>query len=105
MQVVPAGRVGLDAASIYRSDRLVVAVDALARTYDHVIIDAGAAPGVPADRIARLAPCAVMVAGGVAAATADAVRAHLATAGFEDIAVFEGTPPAIDADNSREAAA
>jgi len=105
VQVVPAGRVGLDAASVYRSDRLAVAVDALARTYDHVIIDAGAAPGVPADRIARLAPCAVMVAGGVAAASADAVRAHLAAAGFEDIAVFEGTPPAIDMDGSREAAA
>jgi succinoglycan biosynthesis transport protein ExoP len=105
VQVVPAGRVGLDAASIYRSDRLATAVDALSRTYDHVIIDAGAAPGVPADRIARLAPCAVMVAGGVAAASADAVRAHLAAAGFEDIAVFEGTPPALDAGNSHEAAA
>jgi succinoglycan biosynthesis transport protein ExoP len=104
-QVVPAGRVGLDAASIYRSDRLAVAVDALSRTYDHVIIDAGAAPGVPADRIARLAPCAVMVAGGVAAASADAVRAHLAAAGFEDIAVFDGTAPAIDAGNAREVAA
>jgi hypothetical protein len=33
------------------------------------------------------------------------VRAHLAAAGFEDIAVFEGTPPAIDMDGSREAAA
>jgi Mrp family chromosome partitioning ATPase len=105
VQVVPAGRVGLDAASVYRSDRLAGAIDALSRTYDHVIIDAGAAPGVPADRIARLAPCAVMVAGGVAAASADAVRAHLAAAGFEDIAVFNGTPPALDAGNSREVAA
>jgi exopolysaccharide transport family protein len=105
VQVVPAGRVGLDAASIYRSDRLVVAVDALARTYDHVIIDAGAAPGVPADRIARLAPCAVMVAGGVAATGVDAVREHLAAAGFQDIAVFDGTAPAPDSDTSHEAAA
>ena len=37
--------------------------------------------------------------------TDNAVRAHLAAAGFQDIAVFEGTPPAIDADNSHEAAA
>jgi hypothetical protein len=70
-----------------------------------VIIDAGAAPGVPADRIARLAPCAVMVAGGVPEASVDAVRAHLATAGFQDIAVFDGTPPTLDADNSHEVAA
>jgi uncharacterized protein involved in exopolysaccharide biosynthesis/Mrp family chromosome partitioning ATPase len=104
VQVVPAGRVGLDAASVYRSDRLTVAVDALARTYDHVIIDAGAVAGVPADRIARLAPCAVMVTGGVAAASADAVRAHLAAAGFEDIATFDGVAE-LDIDNSREAAA
>jgi hypothetical protein len=82
-----------------------VAIDALARTYDHVIIAAGAAPGVPADRIARLAPCAVLVAGGVATASADAVRAHLAASGFEDIAVFEGTPPLLDDDHSHEAAA
>ena len=105
LQVVAAGRVGLDAASVYRSDRLAVAVDALSRTYDHVIIDAGAAPGVPADRIARLAPCAVIVAGGVAAAGVDAVQAHLAAAGFEDIAVFDGTAPAIDLDHSHEVAA
>lgn len=104
-QVIPAGRVGSDAASIYRSDRLAVAVDALARTYDHVIIDAGAAPGVPADRIAKLAPCAVMVAGGVAPANANAVRAHLAASGFEDIAVFDGMAPAIDADHTHEVAA
>jgi Mrp family chromosome partitioning ATPase len=105
VQVVPAGRVGADAESIYRSERLAVAIDALARTYDHVIIDAGAAPGVPADRIARLAPCAVLVAGGVATASTDAVRAHLAASGFEDIAVFDGTVPALDVDHSHEAAA
>jgi hypothetical protein len=46
-----------------------------------------------------------MVAGGVAAASVDAVRAHLATAGFQDIAVFDGTPPLLDADSSHEVAA
>ena len=50
----------------------------------------------PADRIARLAPCAVLVASGLAQADADAMRDHLANAGFSDIAVFTGTAPALD---------
>ena len=49
--------------------------------------------------IARLAPCAVLVASGLAASKADAVRDHLANAGFTDIAVFTGTAPALDAEN------
>src|SRR4051794_1558350 len=65
VQVVPAGRVGSDAATIFLSERLNIAIDALSRTYDHVVIDAGAAPYVPADRIARLASCSVLVAGDV----------------------------------------
>jgi tyrosine-protein kinase Etk/Wzc len=104
-QIVTAGDVGADTGAIYHSERLPVAIDALARTYDHVIIDAGSVPGLPADRIAKLAPCAVMVASGVAKAGADAVRAHLAASGFEDIAVFDGTAPNLDFDTSHEAAA
>ena len=49
------------------------------------------------DHIARLAPCAVLVATGLAADKADAFREHLANAGFQDIAVFTGTAPALDA--------
>jgi Mrp family chromosome partitioning ATPase len=105
VQVVPAGRVGPDAATVYMSERLGVAIDALSRSYDHVVIDAGAAPHVSAERIARLAACGVLVAGGLAQADADAMRDHLANAGFSDIAVFAGTAPALDAESMGSVAA
>ena len=104
-QVVPAGRVGTDAAMIFMSERLNIAMDALSRSYDHVVIDAGAAPYVPADRIARLASCGVLVAGNVAAEAANTMRDHLAHAGFSDIALFTGTAPALDAESIGSVAA
>ena len=96
VQVIAAGRAELDAAAVLKSERLIIAFDALARSYDHVIIDAGVAPHALDDRIARLAPCAVLVTTGLAAAKCDAIRDHLAKAGFSDIAVFAGTAPALD---------
>jgi polysaccharide biosynthesis transport protein len=104
VQVVAAGRPGADAAAILGSDRLTIAIDALARTYDHVIIDASVAPHALADRVAQLAPCAVLVTSGLAAEKSDAIRDHLAKAGFTDIAVFAGTPPALDAEQRGVAA-
>jgi len=105
VQVVPAGRVGTDAAMIFMSERLNIAMDALSRTYDHVVIDAGAASYVPADRIARLASCGVLVAGDAAQEATNAMRDHLANAGFSDIAVFTGTAPALDAESIGSVAA
>jgi Mrp family chromosome partitioning ATPase len=105
VQVVTAGRVGADATAVYGSERLRIGIEALSRAYDHVVIDAGALPNTPADQIARLAPCGVLVASGQAAANAAAMRDQLGNAGFEDIAVFGGTPPAIDAEAARGVAA
>jgi exopolysaccharide transport family protein len=105
LQVVAAGRPGTDANAIYMSERLPIAIDALSRTYDHVVIDAGAAPHIPAERIARFAPCGVLVTNGLSAANADVVRNHLAKAGFTDIAMFAGSAPAIDAESKRGVAA
>jgi len=104
-QVIPAGRAGMQAADVIGSERLKIAIDALTRSYDHVIIDASATPHALDDKIARLAPCAVLVASGLAANNADAVRDHLANAGFTDIAVFTGAPPALDAEAMRGVAA
>jgi polysaccharide biosynthesis transport protein len=103
VQMIAAGRVGTDAAAVVMSDRLTVGIDALSRTYDHVVIDAGAA--MPPERIARLAPCGVLVAHGIAAAQANAVRTRLGESGFTDIAVFAGAAPAFDAESPHGVAA
>jgi polysaccharide biosynthesis transport protein len=105
VQIVPAGRVGGEAAMIFMSERLAMAIDALSRAYDHVVIDAGAGSYVPADRIAQLASCGVLVAGNATAESANTMRDHLANAGFSDIALFTGTAPALDAESIGSVAA
>ena len=92
-QLIQAGEAGGNAAAIINSERLAIAVDALSRTYDHVVIVAGAAAHLAAERMARLSPCALLVATGIARADSDALRDQLGNAGFADVAVFAGPLP------------
>jgi polysaccharide biosynthesis transport protein len=105
VQVIPAGKPGPDSAAIVISERLAIAIDALARTYDHLVIDAGAVPGMAAERISRFAPCAVLVASGVPVEEANAARDHLSHEGFEDVAIFAGTPPDLASQDTHGVAA
>jgi len=96
VQLVQAGEAAGNAAAIINSERLTIAIDALSRTYDHVVINAGPAAELSSERIARLAPCALLVATGIAAADAEALHDQLANAGFSDVAVFTGMIPELD---------
>jgi uncharacterized protein involved in exopolysaccharide biosynthesis/Mrp family chromosome partitioning ATPase len=96
-QVVQAGQGAGASAAIIHSERLTIAIDALARSYDYVIINAGPAAQLHAERIARFAPCALLVATGAAEGDADALRNQLADAGFGDVALFTGSVPELDA--------
>ncbi len=97
VHLVAAGRVPADTGSILRSERLTIALSALERTYDHVVIDAGAMPQAPLDRVARLAPHAVLVAPGLAEDAATAAQARLTEAGFSEVTLFTEMPPRPDA--------
>jgi uncharacterized protein involved in exopolysaccharide biosynthesis/Mrp family chromosome partitioning ATPase len=97
VQLAQAGEAAGNAAAIINSERLTIAIDALSRTYDHVVINAGPARELASERIARLAPCALLVATGIAVADVEALRDQLASAGFGDVAVFTGHVPDIDA--------
>ena len=59
VHLVSAGRPGSDPA-LLQSPRLTLAVDALLRVYDHVVLDAGTASDLPAELLTRQA-CAVVV--------------------------------------------
>ena len=96
VHLVGAGRAPVDADAILTSDRLAIAVDALARTYDHVVIDAGSLPHVAVERFVRLAPHAVLVATDMPSDAAQATRQRLMAAGFADVAVFVDKPPRPD---------
>ena len=104
IHVVPAGRLEADAATILASDRLDIALDAFARTYDHVVIDGGAA-AEGLEPIARGARWAILVAGTAPPQGVTAARAQLAAAGFTEITVFEDPVTAVAAVGIHAAAA
>jgi len=97
VQLVQAGQSAGIPAAVISSERLTIAIDALSRTYDHVVINAGLAARLDPERMARLAPCALLVATGIAPADAEALRDQLANAGFGDVAIFTGMAPELDA--------
>ena len=55
VHLVSAGRPGFDRAQL-QSPRLTLAIDALLRVYDHVLLDAGAASDLPAELLTSQAP-------------------------------------------------
>jgi tyrosine-protein kinase Etk/Wzc len=87
--LIGAGRVGADSASVLQSERLAIAIDALGRSYDHVVVDTGAMPELPTDRLARLASYAVVVTTGAAADVVQLARDELTASGFAGVTTFD----------------
>ena len=59
LQLVVAGRPGFD-RSLLQSPRVTLAIDALLRAYDHVLIDAGSASDLPAELLTANARAVVV---------------------------------------------
>jgi polysaccharide biosynthesis transport protein len=91
--IVPAGRGGPDNVAILSSERIGVALDALGRTYDHVIVDAGTTSEPLPEPLLRSSPRAVLVVAGVPHEAALAARDRLHVAGFADVAMVGVAPP------------
>jgi Mrp family chromosome partitioning ATPase len=105
IHIVATGKVAGEGAVILSSPRLVMALEALARTYDHIVIDAGAVPEMAAEPFARIAPRAVLVTANLADPATQAARDRLLAAGFTDVTVFLGSPRGPEARQARPAAA
>src|SRR5262245_2182695 len=90
--LVSAGRGGPDNAALLASERIGLAPDALARTYDHVVVDAGTASDPLPEPLLRGAPRAVLVVSGVPHEAALAARDRLHVAGFAEVAMVGGAP-------------
>jgi succinoglycan biosynthesis transport protein ExoP len=95
--VIGAGRVGADGAAVLASERLAIAIDALGRSYEHVVIDMGAMPEVPADRLARLAQQAVLVTAGATREVVQMARDELTQVGFAGVHTVDGAAAAAEA--------
>jgi hypothetical protein len=83
LHLIAPGHASTDRVQILSSRGVVTGFDALAHSYDHVVIDAGVASGSGLDRIAEVAPHAVLVADTEAGATA--ARERLLAAGIVDV--------------------
>ena len=117
LHLVAAGQVGNDAEGIFVSQMLWAAIGALAQSYDHLVIDAGAQSetalhGASKTRvnalvpIVQVAPWAVLVGGVATAAPAlNALSEELATAGFAHVSVLTGPPPALEQASAQSSAA
>jgi uncharacterized protein involved in exopolysaccharide biosynthesis/Mrp family chromosome partitioning ATPase len=90
VHLILRGGSALDTAAILASERLAIAIEALARTYDHVLIEDSATAGAALDRLAALAPRAVLLGAQDAGKTALA-RERLLGAGFMAIDVVPAT--------------
>ena len=95
-----------DAEAIIASERLSITLEALSRSYDHLVIDAGALPGIAAERFAEFAPRAVLIAGVIDDLAAIEARERLLHAGFTDVSVLASSPsePAAEAGRAQAAA-
>jgi tyrosine-protein kinase Etk/Wzc len=90
VHLVATGNVGSDGAAFASSPMLATVVEALVRSYDHVVIDAGSAADAPVENIAQLAQQAVLVAADPADRATYAARDRLSLAGVAEISLLEG---------------
>ncbi len=90
VHVVAAGHIGEDGAALAASPMLATAIEALVRSYDHVVIDAGSATDVEIERLVPLASRAVLVSVDPTAPATHAACERMMTAGFADVSVLAG---------------
>jgi hypothetical protein len=67
-------------------------LDALARSYDHVVVDAGAVSDAMAAHLSPLLRRAVLIAADAAATETAAAQDQLRAAGFTEVTLLVGAP-------------
>jgi polysaccharide biosynthesis transport protein len=90
LHLISAGRQPIDRIEILAAPGMVVSFRALARSYDHVVVDAGEVAGPEIERIAEVAPHAVLVTDTIANAATAAARERLLACGFADVRILVG---------------
>jgi succinoglycan biosynthesis transport protein ExoP len=85
--LVSAGRPGFDRA-LLQSPRLTLAIDALLRVYDHVLLDAGAASDLPAELLTAQARAVVVPDPSMAADARTLMCDQLRAVGFSEVTML-----------------
>jgi Mrp family chromosome partitioning ATPase len=90
VHLVATGHVAGDGAALAAAPMLPSAIEALAQSYDFVVIDAGAVSDAAVERLAPLSARAVLVAPDAASPAARSARERLIAAGFPDVSLALG---------------
>ncbi|WP_291695859.1 exopolysaccharide transport family protein [Bradyrhizobium sp.] len=96
--LVNAGRPGFD-RNLLKSPRLTLAIDALLRVYDHVLLNAGTASDLPAELLTAGARAVVVPAPAMAPDARAALCEQLEAVGFSVVTMLD--KPVDDADEPR----
>jgi polysaccharide biosynthesis transport protein len=101
VHIVPAGQIeGEEAAAVLRSNRLRMALDALAYAYDYLVIDVGDAAETTLKRVVNRASVGVLVVTTGSKSDAGLVHLRLTRAGLADVMLVQGGEPQSDAAHS-----
>jgi Mrp family chromosome partitioning ATPase len=95
VHLVSAGRPGFDRA-LLQSPRLALAIDALLRVYDHVLLDAGSASELPAELLTARARAVVVPDASMEADARTLMCDQLRAVGFSKVTMLSG--PAVPSD-------
>jgi polysaccharide biosynthesis transport protein len=87
VQLVSAGRPGFDRA-LLQSPRLALAIDALLRVYDHVLLDAGTGSDLPAELLTAHSRAVVVPDAAMEKDARAQMCAELKAAGFSDVTML-----------------
>jgi polysaccharide biosynthesis transport protein len=90
VHVILPGHSPIERLALLSSPRLAPSFEALSRSYDYLLADAGKAEGVELEAIAEIAPQAVLVAESPANGATEAAHERLLAAGFESVIVLAG---------------
>jgi succinoglycan biosynthesis transport protein ExoP len=96
VHLVSAGRPGFDRAQL-QSPRLTLAIDALLRVYDHVLLDAGAASDLPAELLTSQARAVVVPEASMAQDARALMCDQLKAVGFFEVTMLSKPCQASDA--------
>jgi succinoglycan biosynthesis transport protein ExoP len=97
VHLVVTGNVGGEGVALAASPMLAAVIEALARSYDHVVIDAGSAADIAVERFASLTRRAVLVASDPANPATHVAQEKLAMAGFARVTLLAGGVQAVAA--------
>lgn len=95
VHIVGAGRNAAQ-RELLQLPRINLAIDALSRAYDHVVLDAGTASDLPASVIAAQSHAVIIPDPAITATAREVMKSQLRASGFAGVTILSAPPKAMD---------